>query len=328
MRKKHLASFGFLILSLSGCNDVRLQSEIVDLNTATASAAGTIDTFYSKINDAHRDLYIEQVKIIKGAKLEEVDDGQSSGSEADANVKRVVDAIVQKYFPNYQDETAPPEMLTGLTEFYTPEYIRVRSTALQGISLYVSKLNTLATSTAASEIGAAAKGAGDDLGKIANSIAAIAGGSNNKARALSTTNFSQPLSSLGNLIATTWIDFVRNNWMKDSVKETSQGFDNTVQVLIDSVEQDNEDVKVRAEKTLRLYRLYYNKESGLVNAGYDQKAKTDFCEETKKIGKIIADVDSANPKAALEKIKRAHDVLTGYVQPPQETSTSTQSNTK
>lgn len=312
IKKLCLLISSWTVISLSACSNPKLQSEISDLNGASTAVAGQIDTFYSKLNDSNRDLYIEQVKITKGAKLVPVDDGKTAASD-DSN--QPAQQIAASYFV-YFDDTDKQQLRTGLTQFYPTEYIKIRSLALQGLTEYVGKLNALATSSASTDIGNASKSLGSDLGTLASQINSIASEGSKRKTTLSPTTYSQPLGELGNLVGTTWIDFLRNKWMKDSVKQTASCFDNLIQILIDDVSKDAARTKTRAARTLAMYEQYYNgKDSGLSDLGYADKGKPDFLTEAEKIAKVQADIDAADPTALLQKMKTAHDNLTGYVSP-------------
>jgi len=281
-------------LALAGCGDPKLHSEITEFDKSVQALEAPISSFYTKANDTHRDLYLDEVKMNPGMQLApemKIEPG---------SVKVNTDHPENGPFEN-EDGKYP----TGLTAYYSADYIKVRIVAVRALAKYSGKLNELATSTAPSDAEQSINKLGTELESLSADLSKI-GSKHNKNANLNLASFSTPIAHLTALAAGNFLEWLRDKWLKDNLSATS----NDINTLCTSIENDLDltakRVKSRAATDLVAHEQAFNNSGTLLNGPSSSSDRTQFLTDSAKVGKVQYDIDQANPTDLLRKVKLIH----------------------
>jgi hypothetical protein len=314
--KKVLPVVFFLLINSSAVLANDLGDDISRFNGAAAKIPNELQTFYAKANETQRHLYLLEVRLHPGAELKSEVDVKPPQKLSDDRIKQLKELNIDpdqylqieqkmyqyemKDFPNGKSVSR-----TGLTNYYSQDFINVRLKAMQGISLYTRALNSLAGSTAPADESSAVANIGTQISGLSTAIGKI--DPNNKA--LNFSNFSTPIAEIAATIANAVLTHLKNKWVSQSIGETQLNFGRVCYRMRDDTRSVAEVLRNRISATTALYEDYYNNGSKLKNLSVEDEGRANFLSEMEKITSLQADTEKSNPVSDIETLLSLHDTL-------------------
>jgi hypothetical protein len=289
---------------LTGCADAKLHSDITEFDKSVQALETPIRAFYTKANDMHRDLYLDEVKMTPGMPLTAELPPPPQNPKADTY--KVLARCIE------DEDDNGKHYLTGLTAYYSNDYVKVRILAVRALAKYSGKLNELATSTEPSQAQQSINKLGSDLKDLDTQLNAIES-AHHKNKNLEVASFSTPIANLIALGAGNFLEWLRDKWLKDNLSATNKDVASLCTALEDDLNLTAERVKSRATLDLAVHEQGFNNSGALLNGPSNSSDRTQFLTDTAKIGKDQDDMDQVNPADLVKKVRLLHERIINQI---------------
>jgi hypothetical protein len=292
--------------ALTGCADAKLHSDITEFDKSIQALEPPIRAFYTKANDMHRDLYLDEVKMTPGMPLTPE---LPPPTFPKADTYNVLARCIQD-----EDDKGSPHYLTGLTAYYSNDYVKVRILAVRALAKYSGKLNELATSTEPSQAQQSINKLGSDLKDLDTQLNAIES-AHHKNKNLDVASFSTPIANLIALGAGNYLEWLRDKWLKKNLAATHNDVATLCTALEDDLNLTAQRVKSRATLDLAVHEQGFNNSGALLNGSSSSSDRTQYLTDTAKIGKDQDDMDQVNPADLVKKVRLLHERIINEIGP-------------
>ncbi|MDX2242532.1 MAG: hypothetical protein NW224_17735 [Leptolyngbyaceae cyanobacterium bins.302] len=289
----------FSVLMLSGC-DESLISDVKEFDKVVSDSALSVKKTYSGVNDFCRQCYVTKLRFNPSARIKHRKD----------------------------DADNSPDVLMFA---YSPEDIRARELALEGLIEYSAGLMAIAGSDSPKQAGELAAQISERLGSTADSLSRLNEMSKSTKDGQTTFKFesySKPIATLAKLAAEKWV----GKKQKDNLKECiTSGYADT-EATFDLLEEDLKNLwkfayKQNAELTLLAQENYYNyryvrkdwKRPAIDTPDYEKyvafvgdKSRLDLLNEIRDSAKSFSTLFTSSPEPLISRMRESHQRLKKY----------------
>lgn len=219
---------------------------------------------------------------------------------------------------------------TPLLYMYSPEDIRARELAIEGLTEYTAGLLMLASSDASQRAGATAGAIAERLAQTADLLSELDKESKQKTGAFQFAPLSKPLSSLAKIAAEKWVSHVQREYIRQLIRDgyndaekTFAALENDVTGVLEHAYSDNakinllrEDYYNQAANKMRFAGntapVVGSQEYAQYSAMVVDKGRLEFLREMQDSAKKLADLENVNPLSLIKNMRAVHSRLRKY----------------
>ncbi len=287
-------------LLLTGCGSPRVSNLTNQLDATTAGSAQKTKAFLQKLNEIHRQLFLDGQKVND---VPPADTPASIGSTALSTDDVVAIAQLLRDAPGIVPSS-------GHMPYYSVEAVQARTCYASTIETYGTQVNLIVNSKTSAE---AQKRLGDlrsQLEQLGAEVMSTKLPSAQQAGA-KLRELSGPVIDLGRIGANALLAYVREKWTNETVSANEQIYSQMCIALSDDLQLGAERAKTRTSRLITVYKRYFaNKKKD--NSFTESDRKT-YEAELDKLTKYVQEIDNENPAQLYIRAKSLHDKLAGLV---------------
>ncbi len=266
-----LAIVVFASLALTGCGDNSLRDLSSRLANTGTGASQKVASFYSKLNEAHRDMYAKELAVEKDALPIDLQERQRS----------------------------------GLINKYSNEYIELRVKTADLIEGYSAQIDKVVNSKKMDEAEQGVKTLNNKLGSILAQVEKMRDISSAWSVS-SLTSLATPLTTLADLGVGGVFRSIKSCWAKKTIEASDKNFSILCDRLKTDLENDAGDAKQRATRLAGLYKRSFDIK---IKKEHTNAERQKWLNELTSIGVYQAEIAENCPDKVFEDVKDIYHQL-------------------